>query len=98
MVLAVDALLDLAGKCALVSGASRGIGRAIALGLAEAGADVVGVARSGDALARSARRSRRGRASSRLKPTSRTSRGSRTPSSARGSGGAASTSSSTSPG
>lgn len=38
------------GKTALVTGASRGIGRAIAVGLAEAGADVIGVARSKDDL------------------------------------------------
>lgn len=32
---------SLAGKCAVVTGASRGIGKATALGLAEAGADVI---------------------------------------------------------
>lgn len=42
--------INLSGQTALVSGASRGIGRAIAIGLASAGADVVGIARSGAAL------------------------------------------------
>jgi NAD(P)-dependent dehydrogenase (short-subunit alcohol dehydrogenase family) len=42
--------IDLAGKRALVTGASRGIGRAIAEAYAEAGADVALLARSADAL------------------------------------------------
>jgi len=47
-------LFSLAGKKALVTGASRGIGRAIAVGFARAGADVAVLARSApelDALA-----------------------------------------------
>ncbi|HKL95330.1 MAG TPA: 2-dehydro-3-deoxy-D-gluconate 5-dehydrogenase KduD [Haploplasma sp.] len=36
-------LFDLKGKVAIVTGASTGLGQGIALGLAEAGADVVGV-------------------------------------------------------
>jgi 2-deoxy-D-gluconate 3-dehydrogenase len=43
--------IDLAGKRALVTGASRGIGRAIATAYAEAGADVAVMARDGDRLA-----------------------------------------------
>ncbi|RYB89885.1 2-dehydro-3-deoxy-D-gluconate 5-dehydrogenase KduD [Nocardioides glacieisoli] len=38
---------DLHGRCAVVTGASRGIGRAIALGLTRAGAEVVLVGRPG---------------------------------------------------
>lgn len=40
-----QSMFDLAGRCAVVVGGSSGIGRAIALGLAEAGADVVASAR-----------------------------------------------------
>jgi NAD(P)-dependent dehydrogenase (short-subunit alcohol dehydrogenase family) len=43
-------MFSLAGKATLVTGASRGIGRAIALAYAEAGADVAVLARSSDEL------------------------------------------------
>ncbi len=42
-------LFDLSGKTALVTGARRGIGRAMAEALAEAGADIIGVSASMDA-------------------------------------------------
>ena len=37
---------SLNGKVALVTGCKRGIGKAMALGLAEAGADIIGVSAS----------------------------------------------------
>jgi NAD(P)-dependent dehydrogenase (short-subunit alcohol dehydrogenase family) len=42
---------DFAGKTALITGGGRGIGRAVALGLADAGAALILVARSTDQLA-----------------------------------------------
>lgn len=47
-------LFDLTGKKAFITGASRGIGQAVAVALAEAGADVALVARGEDGLAATA--------------------------------------------
>lgn len=46
--------IDLSGRVAVVSGASTGLGRAIAQGLAEAGADVVVGSRNAEAIRRAA--------------------------------------------
>jgi len=45
-----QSIFDLTGRCAVVVGGSSGIGRAIAIGLAEAGADVVPSSRRIDEL------------------------------------------------
>lgn len=42
-------LFDLSGKVAIVTGCRRGIGKAMALGLADAGADIIGVSASMEA-------------------------------------------------
>jgi NAD(P)-dependent dehydrogenase (short-subunit alcohol dehydrogenase family) len=47
-------MLELEGKCAVVIGGTSGIGHALALGLAEAGANVVPVSRRAEASARTA--------------------------------------------
>lgn len=44
--MAISQLFDLTGKTALVTGCKRGIGKAIAEALAEAGADIIGVSAS----------------------------------------------------
>src|SRR5947208_14576473 len=46
----VPTLFDLSGKVALVTGGSKGLGKAMARGLAEAGADVVISSRHEDEL------------------------------------------------
>jgi NAD(P)-dependent dehydrogenase (short-subunit alcohol dehydrogenase family) len=47
-----DGLLSLKGRCAIVTGGTRGIGEAVVLRLAEAGASVVVAARGKDGLAK----------------------------------------------
>ncbi|WP_310393819.1 2-dehydro-3-deoxy-D-gluconate 5-dehydrogenase KduD [Hymenobacter sp.] len=44
--MSVPSSFNLAGKCALVTGCNKGIGQAMALGLAAAGADIIGVSAS----------------------------------------------------
>jgi NAD(P)-dependent dehydrogenase (short-subunit alcohol dehydrogenase family) len=51
----LSSLFDLQGKTAVVVGGTSGIGRALALGLADAGASVVASSRRADAVERTAR-------------------------------------------
>jgi len=44
--MSIQKLFDLTGKTALVTGCNKGIGKAMAVGLAEAGADIIGVSSS----------------------------------------------------
>lgn len=44
--MSIHSLFDLHGKTAIVTGCNKGIGRSMALGLAEAGADIIGVSAS----------------------------------------------------
>lgn len=50
----MSALFDVRGRLALVTGSSRGLGRALALALADAGARVIVHGRDADAIARTA--------------------------------------------
>jgi NAD(P)-dependent dehydrogenase (short-subunit alcohol dehydrogenase family) len=63
---AASDLFDLSGRRALVTGASRGIGRAIAVGLAARGAEVLAVARSEEGLRETAEQAASGPGSVRI--------------------------------